>query len=268
MTHTLTIATWNLNRPAATPNVRNEAIREQIQTVNADIWVLTETNESIQLPGYHHLSTPTTLHRRPGERTTTLWSRWPLQEIAVFPHLPEHEEPARTWPSFTVSSRDTAPAVCAIVETPGGKLLVYGTIITYSGDKGPWGTATNNQEQLRSTKAHHADWRRLRDAYPELPFIVAGDFDATCDTRNSPTEEICTALRAAIAESGLICLSKEHWIDHICISAEHANSSDVRVFHPTYFSPWSNKTVTVSDHHGVVATLPLPRAAEPRASEV
>ena len=267
MNLTLTIATWNLIRPAATPNVRNEAILAQIQAVNADIWVLTETNEYFELPGYDNLATPTTSHRRRGERTTMIWSRWPLQGIAVFPDLPEHEDPPRTSPSYTVSSRDTSPAVCALVATPAGPLVVYGTVITYFGDRGPWGTTPHHQEQLRATTAHHRDWSRLREAYPDIPFIVAGDFDATCDTRNSPTEEICTALRAAIAESRLICLSKAHWIDHICVSAEHCGSSDVHIFHPTYVSPWSNKTVTVSDHHCVVATLLLPNAAEPRSSE-
>ena len=129
------------------------------------------------------------------------------------------------------------------------------------------GTSAYNQEQLQSTKAHHQDWERLRKLHPELPFIVVGDFDATCDERNYPAKETCNALRAAIAENGLICLSKAHWIDHICVSAEHCGSSDVHIFHPTYDSPWSNKTVTVSDHHGVVATLLLPNAAEPRSSE-
>ena len=49
------------------------------------------------------------------------------------------ETPPRVWPSYTVSSRDTAPAVCAIVDIPGKPLLVYGTIITYFGDRGPSG---------------------------------------------------------------------------------------------------------------------------------
>lgn len=257
MNHTLTIATWNLDRAAATPNVRTQAMHEQIDGVNADIWVLTETHERFELAGYKPLSTPATACQPAGRRTTMLWVRedWAMQAIPVFPDLSEREEPARTWPSFTVSSRDTVPAVCAIVETPGGKVLVYGTVITYAGDRGPWGTARYHQEQLRSTKAHHSDWRRLREAHPELPFIVAGDFDATCDARNYPAEDTCNALRTAIAENRLICLTKKHWIDHICISAQHYGSSDVRVFHPTYFSPWSNKTVTVSDHHCVAATI-------------
>lgn len=257
MNNTLTIATWNLDRAAATPNVRTDAMHEQIAAVKADIWVLTETNEAFELSGYRSLSTPDAGRQPKGRKTTMLWVRedWTAQEVPVFPDLPEHEEPARTWPSFTVSSRDTSPAICALVETPGGKVLVYGTVITYEGDQGPWGTSAKYEEQLKSTKAHHRDWRRLREAYPELPFIAAGDFDATCDERNYPTVEICDELRAAITDNGLVCLSKEHSIDHICVSSEHYGSSEVRVFNPTYFSPWSNKTVTVSDHHCVAATI-------------
>jgi hypothetical protein len=259
MTHTLTIATWNLNRPAATPNVRTQAMHAQIAAVKADIWVLTETHANFTLPGYQALATPDAGREPQGRKTTMLWVReeWALQAVSVFPDLPEREDPPRTWPSFTVSSRDTVPAVCAIVATPGGKVLVYGTVITYFGDRGPWGTSPFNQEQLQATQAHHRDWSRLRTAYGELPFIVAGDFDATCDERNYPTKQTCTALRAAIAANRLRCLTSEHWIDHICVSSEHYGSSEVRVAHPTYFSPWSNQTVTVSDHHCVAATITL-----------
>jgi hypothetical protein len=55
MNHTLTIATWNLNRPAATPNARTQAMHAQIAAVKADIWVLTETHADFALPGYQSL---------------------------------------------------------------------------------------------------------------------------------------------------------------------------------------------------------------------
>jgi hypothetical protein len=60
-----------------------------------------------------------------------------------------------------------------------------------------------------------------------------------------------------MSENELVCLSKDHWIDHICISSEHYRASEICAFNPQYFSPWSNKTVRVSDHHGVVATITL-----------
>jgi hypothetical protein len=104
MNHTITIATWNLARPGAARYRRNQAILDKIAEVNADIWVLTETNESIQIDGYSCLATPATSLRRPGERATMIWSRWPLREVPVFTDLPETETPPRVWPSYTVRS--------------------------------------------------------------------------------------------------------------------------------------------------------------------
>lgn len=259
MNSTLTIATWNLRLPSATPNVRNEALLREILAVNADIWVLTETNDSIKVPGYYSLATPVTSRRNEGVRTTMIWSRWPIHEVPVFPSLTEQEEPTRTWPSYTVSSRDTSPAVCAEVLVPHCPLLVYGTVITYFGDRGPWGTSLYNQEQRKAVCEHGHDWRRLRDASPDQPFIVAGDFDATCDERNSPTIATCRMLRSALEWSELTCLSKDHWIDHICVSKEHYVSSEVCAFHPKYDSPWANARVRLSDHHGIVAKVTLGR---------
>src|SRR5689334_7011584 len=181
MKQTITIATWNLARPGAARYRRNQAILDKIAEVNADIWVLTETNESIQPDGYVCLATPATSLRRSGERATMIWSRWPMQEVPIFTDLPETETSPRVWPSYTVSSRDTAPAVCAIVNIPGKPLLVYGTIITYFGDRGPSGQSKYNVEQCISIAAHQRDWQRIRSLYPDLPMIAAGDFDATCD---------------------------------------------------------------------------------------
>ena len=43
------IATWNLERPKPRSFVRNQARIAQMNAVNADIWVLTETHESLAL---------------------------------------------------------------------------------------------------------------------------------------------------------------------------------------------------------------------------
>ncbi|NTU84810.1 MAG: hypothetical protein HGA45_36510 [Chloroflexales bacterium] len=67
----------------------------------------------------------------------------------------------------------------------------------------------------------------------------------------------CKALRQALLHSKLDCLSAAHWIDHICVSAEHHAYSSVEVHHPEYHSPWAGKVVKLSDHHIVVAKVTL-----------
>lgn len=47
------IATWNLERPDPKDTVRNLARMEKIREIDADIWILTETHEVIDLSATH-----------------------------------------------------------------------------------------------------------------------------------------------------------------------------------------------------------------------
>ncbi|MCC7020702.1 MAG: hypothetical protein IT332_13150 [Ardenticatenales bacterium] len=57
---TLTLATWNLRRPAARPNARSATLRRHIDRVAADVRVLTETHDSIT-PGDGYAAASTTI---------------------------------------------------------------------------------------------------------------------------------------------------------------------------------------------------------------
>ena len=74
------IATWNLERPGLGNDARNQAVLEKIREVNADIWILTETHEVIDLSETHHGVTTTPSRRKPrsGEACAAIWSRWPI----------------------------------------------------------------------------------------------------------------------------------------------------------------------------------------------
>lgn len=165
---------------------------------------------------------------------------------------------SRVGPSYTVSSRDTAPAVCAIVDVPSTPLLVYGTIITYDGDRGLCGQSKWNDEQHISITAHEHDWRRIRALYPHVPMVAAGDFDATGDERNSPTIKTCTMLRDALHASRLVCATRSHWIDHICLSAELAGGVTVaEPWQQLYTDECGNGLKRVSDHQGEYVIVQL-----------
>lgn len=77
------IATWNVKRPTVNgwkrPK-RNPISNQQLQDINADIWILTETHRVIT-PGdeYENLSTDKAEFHREGETRATIWSRWPIQ---------------------------------------------------------------------------------------------------------------------------------------------------------------------------------------------
>lgn len=49
MPKSMKIATWNLDRPRRGGWKKNPIIQEQIDEINADIWILTETNRVINI---------------------------------------------------------------------------------------------------------------------------------------------------------------------------------------------------------------------------
>ena len=87
--------------------------------VNADIWVLTETFvDRSPGPEFRPVFSPVHPERRPNldERWTAIWSRWPFKALT-----------------------DPAPhrrgTVAAMITTPLGQLIVYGTVIAYHGER-------------------------------------------------------------------------------------------------------------------------------------
>ena len=74
------IATWNLERPSKTSK-RTEAILAILQALQADILVLTETNDCIDLgPAYQvfHSAILQDPMYKVGERRVSIFSKYPL----------------------------------------------------------------------------------------------------------------------------------------------------------------------------------------------
>jgi len=112
------IATWNIERPKPQEMEKLNAIHERIRLIDADLWILTETNACVSPgPDYRRLqSTPINYPQYPkyysaGENRTTIWSRFPIRRL--------------------IETHDPETAVCAEVEHAGGLVLIYGTIIPY-----------------------------------------------------------------------------------------------------------------------------------------
>ncbi|MEZ4935964.1 MAG: hypothetical protein R2799_00060 [Crocinitomicaceae bacterium] len=114
------IATWNLERLIKN---KNEAVLAKIKEIDADIFVLTETNSTISLEDYNSVCTETLSKGQDGiaykerENRESIWTKYPI--------LKSYE----TYDRFT--------SVCADIETPLGVLTVYGTIIGVFANKQP-----------------------------------------------------------------------------------------------------------------------------------
>jgi hypothetical protein len=235
------IAVWNLERPDPQHESKNRARLAKIREINADLWILTETHEVIDLTGSHYgaFTSPSLRKQRPGEACAAIWSRWPIL--------------------LRIQTSDPTEAVCIEVDHPAGKLLVYGSIIAYHGDKGPDRAASAWAEHYRFIDWHAKDWRRLRAEFPEHRLITAGDYNqnrdgavwyGTKEGRDLLTAAFSAAALSCVTEEDLVAagkLSKRHNIDHICLDTRVAGSV-------TALSAWEGQEadgLRLSDHNGV-----------------
>lgn len=242
---TVKIATWNVQRPSTGGPLNPQRIKK-IESINADIWILTETCNSIDLNAipnhrWHKLSSfPIHDYHKDGETLVTIWSKWEILPVSA--------------------SRFSA---CAeIIDSPLGKLLIYGTVIPWDKDEGfsKLNKAGRWEEHRRQVKVQTAEWEVLASSYPEHQLCIAGDFnqhrgsvgsykDADSVTRVTKSLELCGL--TCITQNAEACndLSKP-LVDHICISNSLVGSSRLSVW-PYDETPG----VRLSDHHGVIVTV-------------
>jgi hypothetical protein len=240
------IATWNLERPDPADVARIQARLEKIREVRADLWILTETHEVIDLSTTHHgaATAPSVRKPLPGESCVTVWSRWPILR--------------------RVDTSDPSEAVCVEVAHPQGPLLVYGSIIAYAGYKGPDGMSRMWEEHYRFIEWHARDWKQLRDEFPEHCLITGGDYNQNRDgARWYGTRKGRDLLTVAMSTAGLNCVTEEdfvkagklldrHTVDHLCMDQTLAAARVVGV------GVWERTRadgMRLSDHSGVFVDL-------------
>lgn len=236
----LRLATWNVEY--AVGAAKNAARTTRIIAENADIWVLTETSDNLSLlPTYGSVTTLQRPTGRRGGRWTAIWSRWSLAGVTV-------DDPVRT--------------VAAVVSTPAGPILVYGTVLPWGSDPGPNPAAPAKgwSEMDRVLPLQIAEWRRLRDAHPGLPLVVAGDLNMNLGGRHYYGTRRCRdTLLAGVQALGLACATTADRvpegallhppIDHILVPA----SWSTRVV-----SAWEGTNAEgdrLSDHSGFVVEV-------------
>jgi endonuclease/exonuclease/phosphatase family metal-dependent hydrolase len=235
----LRIATWNIERPTLNGWKRNPRIAERIREIDADVWILTETNASIiptssRFPqvGYVSLaSLPTKdLFHKLGESCTTIWSRYGIKQA--------------------IETFEANTAVCAEIDTPIGRMIVYGTILTYANDTGPNGKSKKWVEHRKAIADHRKDWADIAAAFPRHSLCIAGDFNTSfCD--NYYAAEINRSDLLAVLEMlGMKNLTAEvqRNIDHIAVTQTLVKGCTVSV------TIW-NEDKQLSDHIGICVEM-------------
>jgi endonuclease/exonuclease/phosphatase family metal-dependent hydrolase len=235
----LRIATWNIERPTLNGWKRNPQIAKKIREIDADVWILTETNASIiptsnRFPeiGYVSLaSLPTKeLFHKLGERCTAIWSRYGIRQA--------------------IETYDDGTAVCAEIDTPRGPMIVYGTILTYANDTGPNGKSKKWVEHRKAIADHSEDWTKIAAKFPQHSLCIAGDFNTSfCDNyyaAETNRSDLLVVLEAL--EMRILTADVAQNIDHVAVSQPLVKDCAVSV------AIW-NEDKQLSDHIGVCVEI-------------
>jgi endonuclease/exonuclease/phosphatase family metal-dependent hydrolase len=155
--------------------------------------------------------------------------------------------------------------VATVVSSPEGDLIVYGTVIAWANE--PF---CDDGDPARMWQVHAAEidrqgaeWARLRAQHPELPLVVAGDFNQNRDgARWYGTHAVRDSMTRQLRSAGLRCLTdvdvvaagmlgSHHLVDHICVSPDLDLVGDLQCWEPREAST----SVRLSDHPTVLVTL-------------
>lgn len=233
------IGTWNVAYAAGIE--RNAARLRRLRTEKADIWVLTETRDTLDLADTHTAVRSEPRAMRPsGSRWTVIWTRWPVLE--------------------RVPTTDPQRTVAAVIEAPSGPLVIYGTVLPWHADGGPAPdqAARGWAEQDRILPIQLAEWRTIQDRFPEAPLIVAGDLNMNLGGPHYyGTARGRTALQEGLRDLGLGCatttgdvppgLLRAPPIDHVLVRSAWLPRTRV-------VSAWEGDAdgVKLSDHSGLM----------------
>jgi hypothetical protein len=233
----LRIGTWNVEHASAARNPRRLQL---IHAADADIWVLTETQDGLDLgSSYNALHSEPRPKKPSPARWASIWARHPLIE--------------------RVAVRDPIRTTAALYDTPLGKLLVYATVMPWPTDRGPSNTAPDWVEQRRVVHEQADDWKELRERHHGVSVCVAGDFNMRL-TGRPVRDEGKKLLHAGLSAAGLACVTRSEdippgklntpHIDHICVPLEWAERASV-----VEAWPGTIDGVRLSDHSAIVVEV-------------
>jgi hypothetical protein len=202
---------------------------DAIKDINADILVLTEYDEQVELDFPYQLATEFIAKEifnekgkvvyMPTERRVKLFSRYEIVQ------------------QFETFNKHTS--LCVELKTPKGNLIVYGTIIGIFGNR-----HKNFNEDLA---LQIEDYKRLGK---DNNFCVAGDFNISFSDGHYFTHHGRNVLKDVFKELDMqiATASIEKNIDHIVVTSQFFNSVNS--------SSWNDLTTnvlpTLSDHKGVL----------------
>ncbi len=223
------IATWNVERPIKNGRKTKDIIHLLIK-LDADILVLTETNDFIYLESGYHVHHTTILHDemyKIGERRVSIFSKYPLADKIK---------------GFETFNKDTS--ICVNLKTSLGELAVYGTILGALGNKGNQ-FKDDLEKQL-------SDFKNINGETTN--FCIIGDLNISFSDNYYFTEEGRKKLNYSFEKYQMknYTADLKNNIDHIILTEKFVGKRKVVV------SDWNeteNKETRLSDHKGVMIEI-------------
>jgi len=146
---------------------------------------------------------------------------------------------------------------------------MYGTVLPWANEPGEDGRARMWEVHEREVRRQGAEWRTLLASFPELPLVVAGDFNqdrdgsgwyGTARVRGALTEELAAADLRCVTDRDVVAdglLRGTHLVDHVAVSRDWAAQREARV---RCWERTDTDGVRLSDHPTVAVDL-APRGA-------
>lgn len=212
------IATWNLERPTALAR-KNHDVIHYLKRLDADILVLTESNDCIDLGGeyncFHSDVLPSPYYKN-GERRSSIYAKYKL---------------VRAYATFR---GDTS--ICCEFETGYGNLIVYATVIGIFGNR--------RKDFVEDLQRQAEDWRKLKETGVSL--CIAGDYNVSFGDNYYYTKYGRDYLNNAFGSLSIQNLTSEipENIDHIAISEKFVDDRKILA------TTWNERKLW-SDHIGV-----------------
>ena len=221
------IATWNLERPNKFTK-KNREIVDCLEEVNADILILTESNEIINFGdnyNYYHSSKLEESYYKDGERRVSIYSKYDAIE---------HLETFRNETS-----------ICVKFKTPLGDLTVYGTVIGIHGNR--------RASFMEDLNLQLADFERIGSSEN---LCIAGDFNISFSDNYYFTKEGRIKLINSFTKLDMLNVTANipNNIDHIILPINYVNKEPLKI------QTW-NVNKMLSDHIGVAVEI-LDRGVE------
>ena len=244
------IATWNLDEASTTNKTRAGCQIEKLANIDADILILTETSQEIDLAKYGYNCIQNLEKNEYGKFYSVIWSKYEIVK--------------------RISTYDEATAVCCKIVLPNrNDIIIYGTIITYLSDKGSEGISKYGEEHYKEILRQGEDWSNIIKKYSPKLFCLAGDFNQPRDgsswySAKAANKRGIEALTGELNKNNLTCLTDKdffksgelqdrHSVDHICLTKNTYQMHHVGVWQGSYGI--ANKKL--SDHNGVFVEISM-----------